>query len=493
MMDLQLLSGVLVKADKISPDVLLKTATHIEATVINAQISHTGNTLIKLQIQDQILQWVSPQPLKLVPGQKLLLQLLSTTPVLTLKLLATGNPVKADSKKLQPGAPEIILKQWAGQKTPQPLSPVYLTLKDLPKLSLPVTFRFEVITATKKTVEGNVALLDKKTAPSFPDPAYLKLERTQIKTTEQHQLKTGQTLLLRFDPQKTDSVQVLPSKTASLTEQSIQLALRTFLPHQQPSPVVLESLVKHIDQITQQPSIPETLKNIARQILSDLPTPNRLTQAESLKQGLEQSGIFLESKFLSAAETDQPFLKKDFKAKLLNLLNLLQHQTSDKPKQLADSDLDLFRQIQQKASQVLARIVVDQLQSLPKEDSNKQVWLVEIPFLNQGKPDKVRLEIEQQNERDKKPQEADYWSVNITVSPPGLGTIYCKVVCINQVVSTHFWSESTSTTQKITRFLDILKQQLEDKGLTTGMMTAKQGKPAVNSPFPANQLLNEKA
>ncbi len=491
-MDIQLLAGVLSKTDKTSPGSLLQTAPLLEARVIDSLTGNSGDTLIKVQLQDQVLQLITPQTLKLSAGQKLPLQLLSKTPVLTLKLLAGKQTTPSPDRHL-PAAKEVILKQWSADKTAYLSPPPSLSLKHLSKLTtIPVTFRFEITTVTDKTVEGKMLLQDKKTVSSFPEQASLKLDRSQIQIDDHLRLKTGNTLLFRFDPKKADIIQAPADKTD--TKQSIQQALRTFLPRQQPSPVVLETLMKHIDQISQRRSVPEALKTIARQILSDLPKTNRLVQPKLLKQSVEQSGIFLESKLTLASDMESLSFRNDFKAKLLHLLDQIeQRQIADKTAQLADPDRDLIRQIQQKTSQALARIVVDQLQSLPREEGNKQVWLLEIPFLNQDKPDKVRLEIERQPERDKSEKEGSRWSVNITVTPPGLGTIYCKIVCLDQVVSTRFWSESATTAEKISRFLDVLKQQLEDKGLTTGMMTAEQGKPETQAPFPPSQLLNEKA
>lgn len=299
---------------------------------------------------------------------------------------------------------------------------------------------------------------------------------------------------MRFDPKKPEVIQAIAVKTADAFNQSVQQALRTHLPQQQPAPVLLDVLTNHIDQITQQKSVPEALKNIAREILLNLPIKSGLSQTQQLKQSIEQSGIFLESKLLSTTETEASGLKNDFKARLLRLSDQLNQQLdSNKTNILPDSTRELLRQLQQKTSQVLARIVVDQLQSLPKDEGNKQVWLLEIPFLNQGKPDKVRLEIEQQNNKENDAEESKHWSVNITVTPPGLGTVYCKIISIDQIVSTRFWSESAATAEKITLFLNILKQQLEDKGLTTGIMTAQQGKPDPQPTLSDHQLLNEKA
>ena len=486
----QVLTGFLTNIDKTSPNSLLKNAAVVDATVLSSQPRNSG-TLITLQIQQQVLQLVTPQHFEPKSGQKLSLQLISQTPVLTFKLLVDD---KAAATDRNPRLPEqnIVLKQWFGEKTTVTPSPA-LRLKDLSKLPQAVDVRFEVTSITKKTVEGNIVVLNKNTVSTQLDLARLKLDRHQINIDSPQRLKAGNSLLLRLDPNKPDRVQASPIKTSESLQQAIQQALRTQLPQQQSSPVVLKTLSKHIDQIIRQPSVPEALKNIAREILLNLPKATGLVQPEQIKQSVEQSGIFLEARLAGFPETDSSNIKNDFKAKLLRLFDQLNQQlNSGKVSQLPDSDRELLRQIQQKTSQVLARIVVDQLQSLPKEEGNRQVWLLEIPFLNQGEPDKVRLEIEQQQTDDNDSNEGRYWAVNITVTPPGLGTVYCKILCIDHVVSTRFWSESVATTDKINRFMDVLKQQLQDKGLKTGIMTAEQGKPNT-TPLGLHQLLNEKA
>ncbi len=492
----QVLSGSLANIDKTRPVEQLKSDQIYPATVLKVQAISPDKTLIRVQLQGQALQLISPQALELTPGQSLQLQVIAKKPVLMVKLLVDNPATTKSNTSFQPALAqkELVLKQWAPEKTvTQSESSPALTLKDLSRLSSPLLFRLTVTNRTEKKIEGEVILLDKKNA-AFLDKVHLKLNRQQIQSSDQQALKTSRSLLLRFDPQKPDRIQAVAVKSMVALNQAVQQALRTHLPQQQPSPVLLESLSKYINPISQQSSVPEALKNIARELLTNLPTSSGLTQTPQLKQAIEQSGLFLESRLLGQDENMQPGLKNDFKARVLRLIDHLARQLdSDKADKLPDATRQLFRQLQQKASQALARIVVDQLQSLPKDDGAKTVWLLEIPFLNQGKPDKVRLEIEQQNDRRDQADEGRHWSVNITVTPPGLGTIYCKILSVNQVVSTRFWSESVTTTEKISRFLDVLKQQLEDKGLTTGTMTAEQGKPEPQALHSSHQLVNEKA
>ena len=128
--------------------------------------------------------------------------------------------------------------------------------------------------------------------------------------------------------------------------------------------------------------------------------------------------------------------------------------------------------------------------SLPKEDSPKQLWIIDIPFIDRQQAESVRIEVQRDKENKQQSGNGD-WSVNITITPPGLGTIHCMVSYRNDVINTFFKSQNTQTTELIKHNLDYLKNQLEESGLKTGHMDAHDGAQKTQAAHP-HQLTGKK-
>ena len=495
----QTLTAYLNRIDKTAPASLLKTGQIVDAKVVDAQ-KNQNDTLIKVQLNDRILSLITEKPVHIDKGQTLRLQVIAQQPVLTFKQipLVHDNP---ESRRPVPtpnnaSTATVEFKQVLSEKSIPTLIQA-LNAEKTPQRASPIPLRLQINQVSTKTITGKLLPMQAKATEIPKNNATVTLEFDQIEGLKKQAVKSGQQLLLAFDPKKTKPLQYLetPKPTIQTDTQRIQHSIREYLPRQQSAPILLQELSHQIKHIEQQKSVPVQLKQIARQILLLLPKPEQLSNPTILKQQLHDSGIFLESKVFSAFASTQPAIDNDFKLKLLQLAeHITRHLDVNKPQPLSEQNRELFQQLQQKSSQVLARIVIDQINSLPKDEGNKQVWLLELPFLNQGKPDKVRLEIEQQAEQGKTSEDMQKWAVNITVTPPGLGTVYCRLNCVGEHVNTRFWSDRPATADKINRFLDILKKQLNAKGVTTGIMTVQAGKPDhVDPGHQSHQLINEKA
>jgi flagellar hook-length control protein FliK len=161
---------------------------------------------------------------------------------------------------------------------------------------------------------------------------------------------------------------------------------------------------------------------------------------------------------------------------------------------LPSPEIKAMKELLNKTENTLARLVVDQLMSLPREETSKQIWHIEIPFMDKQKAETVRISIE----RDSSADQADtrkQWSVDITLTPPEIGTIHCKIAYRDETVSTHFRSNQQSTSQLINKHLEQLRFCFEAAGLKTGHMDVQH---TLNTKFPAqmnvpgNNLVDEK-
>jgi flagellar hook-length control protein FliK len=274
-----------------------------------------------------------------------------------------------------------------------------------------------------------------------------------------------------------------------------------------PMQIPLQPLLQHL-QLLARPTLQQTgtvgeiLQHLAKAILRDLPSKSALMDPAQLKQRVANSGLFLESKLLTLLKQptlppEQLMLPEDLKFKLNKLADTVKQllalpQTgSDTAKNI---DIEVLKQTLTKTQGALAKQTLEQLNSLPRDDSSKQNWIIELPFLNPPGTDSILLEIEQDQaaSSESKPKN---WSVSITISPPDLGTIHCKLTCYDGSVNSRFWSESAETVEKINGHLGYLKQQFEQKGIVAGFMEAHQGKPIVtdNQKQPPATLLSVKA
>ena len=468
----------------------LKIGQKVDAQVINATIQAEKNTItLKLGNQDITVQ--SNQPIKLAPGQDLTLQVTKLVPVMEFKILGTLPELKAQSQiadlrlNLIPAARMQEVEQHLERLPVEPMRTAVNEKQDVLKnlvAALPLKQQLDVkiigITGNKIQLQiftNTPAQANAETGAK--QSLILNIDRSQLQLPKAatQDLKIGQNLTLEVIKTGTaPEFKMLPA-TGKITEEKISELVKLFLPRHESSPVMLNQLIKDLPQLIKNEGVPQALKRIAAEILQNLPLKDHLISSQGLKQSITNSGLTLEAKL--AHILDQPGLNltEDFKANLLKFVQALKQEIAHRSEQAStEIDLDLFKSLQHKSENTLAKIVMDQLMSLPKEDSQKQIWTLDIPFLDKEKAETVKIEIQ----RDKKKNEqsaGNNWSVNITITPPELGTIHCVIIYQNDVISTYFKSQKSQTTDLINHNLDYLKEQLEESGLTTGHMNAHDG------------------
>lgn len=227
--------------------------------------------------------------------------------------------------------------------------------------------------------------------------------------------------------------------------------------------------------LTQSENIPQSLKKLATDILPNLKVSDEIKNAVPMP----------------LVEASEP---TDFKSDLFNLMNTLKHGIEQKNElALTATQVEKLQHLQSKTENTLAKVVVDQLHSVPKENSNKQIWTFELPFLMHNHIETLKMEIQ----RDNAPQSIDNptqnWSVNLTLTPPKLGEVQCVISYQNGVVNTHFKNQQPQTTTLISQHLENLKQQLQHVGLMTGLMSAHNNFQPMKTAYSAGakSLLNE--
>jgi len=270
----------------------------------------------------------------------------------------------------------------------------------------------------------------------------------------------------------------LPPKEQLITSQGLKQAIANsglFLEAKMPAQA---ELIKELPQLIKNESVPQSLQRIAAEILQNL------TQKEPLYNNSKPvaEADLVPSKLNSADTTSNPpktgalgeisLVAEDFKANLLKFIQALKQEIAHQGEQPShQADLDLLKNLQHKTENTVAKLALDQLLSLPKDDNSKQQWIIDIPFIDRQQAQSIRIEV--QHDKENKAQSGNSnWSVNITLTPPGLDTIHCIASYRDNVINTFFKSRNTQTTELIKHNLDYLKNQLEESGLKTGHMDA---------------------
>lgn len=475
----------------------LKLNQIIEAKVIDNQLLLNALTL---KVADKTLSLQTQQPLNLRPGQALQLQVLKLPPEPEFKILAQASGLVPTDNISQPLK---LAPHLAGQATPAAAPAPTLPADKLVKGQQIVARVIEIINnkitlQLMPTVSANGDITP--ASPAYAGKALMTLDLKQLSPTPKafgtqtplNALADGEILHLQvIKSGKTPifAVSFLPVDHAG----KIAEIVKQLLPIQN-SPLPL------LNQLTQSLSgedanVAETLKQLAREILSNLPRLSQLADAPGLKQAIDDSGLFLERKLLEllAGKPDID-LSRDFKLKLLQLAQFLGREPSPAEDNTPAADIKLLAEILQKTQGALAKLTLDQLNTLPREEGPKQGWTLEIPFFHDNKPGQVHIEIDR-DQAGNREQASKNWVASITITPPNLGTIRCKISCYDGSVNTRFSCETASTVELINAHLAYLKQQFEDKGLSTGFMDAQQGLATLaNGPkIPLTHLLSEKA
>ncbi|MDP3877551.1 MAG: flagellar hook-length control protein FliK [Methylobacter sp.] len=302
-------------------------------------------------------------------------------------------------------------------------------------------------------------------------------------------------------------IQNLPPKEQLITSQGLKQSIANsglFLEAKLPSMMNQSELINALPELIKNESVPQSLQRIAAEILQNLTQKNPAAAPTSLTpdaQELEQTlAKTLKPAVLSETTGDTKTatpaaISEDFKASLLKFIHALKQELTQQSEQKANqADVELLKNLQNKSENTVAKVVLDQLMSLPKEDNPKQLWVIDIPFIDRQQAETVKIEIQRDKDNEQQADNGD-WSVNITITPPELGTIHCAVSYWNATINTFFKSQNSQTTELIKHNLDYLKNQLETAGLTIGHMDAHDGSQKTPPPHPLSgkKLFDDKA
>jgi hypothetical protein len=490
---------------------LLKIGQQLDVQVLNTS-TEAGKLSINIKIGNDTVTLNGDNFVNLTPGQTLQLQVVKLSPVPEFKLLDVKNALIPTLVNTSPTPPSTM----GARSTALPPTEIRLTLSPTntfskPELTLPVTQPRASEPSTTQTIEfkvvgfvGNKIQLQITThelneltgatnQTSSPSKApTMLIDRSQLQqlmvntkgssvtTIAQPatEIKIGQLMTFEISQSAGNTqFKIIPHAAPNLDTQITQF-VKQFLPKHEAAPVFLNQIVKDLPQLMASPQIPLAVKTLLKSILANLPDTPVVSTEQGLKQSIKNSGLLLEAQLAMTAEKpDQQLdLDKDFKAGLLKLVQLLKQEVAVTGQQNSDTtSIDILKNLQQKTENTLAKVALDQLNNLPKEDNSKQVWNFEVPFFNKGQAESANVQIQWEKASQQEDKRPAAWSVNLTLNPPNLGTLYCTIAYQNNTVNTYFKSKSGKITDLVSSHLDLLKMQLEASGLKTGNLIAQQG------------------
>ena len=484
----------------------LKLNQVIEAKVIESQ---TMLDTFTLKINDKSVMVQTKLPIDIQPGQSIQLQVTKLLPTPELKLISSllTPSIKPDSVQNSDELTFTLVN-----KPPSMPLPTSSPVKNAPPISLPTLVNGQQLQATIVAIaEDKVTLqlvppVTNSQQTGQPEALLLTLDTKQLVFNTEKTV-TSPTFDLSATPLKQgikiqlevvkpgDRPVFLVTLTGIDQEQEIIEAFKQLLPIQNSPTPFLNQLQQSLPALLADASIGETLKTLAQKILSSIPTSSQFTDAPKLRQAVNQSGLFMEAKLVELLlAKPNVSLQDDFKVKLGKLIQLLTQELASQTNDKSASVSELLKESLQKAQSAFAKLTLDQLNSLPKEESPKQSWMLELPFFHNAENDSVKIEIERDKTKGGEETQLN-WAVSITITPPDLGTIHCRISCYDSSVNTRFWSEAADTVERINAHLDYLKHQFEKKGLNPGFMEAHQGQFSQTDSIktPMSHLLSEKA
>lgn len=306
-------------------------------------------------------------------------------------------------------------------------------------------------------------------------------------------LRPGQTLTLQVTQTGTPVALRIVSDAAAGAD-SINRALRQVLPRQGEIRPLLDGLT---GAVRAPGSLPPAVAAFANRLLSSLPDIQTLVVPGELKQALHDSGLFLEAHL--ARDSAAP--ERDLKAMLLQLQGMLRNVAAtpvrhDLPSSVSptpdDADTQTATALQHRTDAALARVVMNQIDSLPRDASATAPLVVELPLRWNDQPAMLRLHIEPNDMARHEKNATPGWSVWLSLEPGDLGPVHCRLQLRGEQVSATFWAEREATADLFQENLGKLESGFQHDGLTPQLLRCHTGRP----PLPTlrrSDILDERA
>ncbi len=339
-------------------------------------------------------------------------------------------------------------------------------------------------------------------------------------------------------------LQVLQQNSQKVTHEIKQQLLRENVPKQ----ASMEKLTTVLNQVSNNVRdvvkfLPLPIAQQFKKLIEHLPVKTRIKTEAGLKAAIKDSGIFLESKLLTEVKSKensgkpsktisqtshQPLsqhqsVAKDLKTNLLQLSDVIsKYKQSLKTPELNSARLTQFAPVVEIAKATstkansankvidlalkldaetlskqvessIARVEVNQSKAIVTHDNQSPVWSIELPVKDKQDIDLLQLDIQADKDSNSDNEKDQLWTVNLKIDFENIGSISARLSLVDKEVNATLWSENETLSGLINNNLNLLNNQIEKQGLSTGKIVCLDEIPVVKEEqFSENNLINIK-
>lgn len=176
---------------------------------------------------------------------------------------------------------------------------------------------------------------------------------------------------------------------------------------------------------------------------------------------------------------------KDWAAQLLPIL---MGKTPQKDLSIKTLRTQLIALLQQHAYQAVAKIQIQQLQSLQPQttqstDYPQQSWQIEIPIRYQHDIHPLQMQIERywiddkEKSTEQKREKVKQWRIMLNFDLPIVGHFYAQLIWFNQQLNATLWAEKIDTLKLAKEKMENLRTKLQQEGITVTQLDCLPGAP----------------
>lgn len=290
--------------------------------------------------------------------------------------------------------------------------------------------------------------------------------------------------------------------SANSAQQWLGQELRQQLPGSRPLGPALHGLLTPATGAPATNAIPGAQTPPALQrILELLPTPGQLAQPETLRQHIQQSGLWMEAMLGHAGRSQGPMhpFAADIKAQLLRAADQVRQGADARPAAQAPpataSAPPAMAALSGLLEGLLKRVTSLQLQSLQSfasDEPGNSRWFFELPLRSEQGIHGVFGEIHREGGNDDEAEPP--WSIVLTLDIGDLGPTRIALASRNGGVSVHFTALEAGTVTRLRSEMAYLRDRLGERDLNVTGLSVRQGE-VDTDPRPANshRMLDEQA
>lgn len=311
----------------------------------------------------------------------------------------------------------------------------------------------------------------------------------------------------------------------SVPKDAVAQALRILAPRQNSLAPVLTELAGLAQPATIAPavtaalaSVSPELRALAKNVIEQLHTSAQSATPEGLKQAVKDAGPFFEHRLATASgDTEEQVFDHDLKAGLLRLAAYLKnalppasaspsnklppailpasasgarHTHAPSPPVQGVAQLaghatleTLFKEV----DAALARITMQQLLSLPENDSDTVQWIFDLPLRSGERVDVFHLHVFREK-HSRSALGSPAWYVRLSFDLVTLGKVGVLLTLVAGSVSASIWAQQQATARLFEEHLAALRTELQTAGVVIGHLHCACG----DAPFSSDTPLKQK-